>query len=288
MNLYRLPLKILKTTTNELNFTKAGRKALIFKREFKISSINYGEFLTWLVAHRGGAALEMENTQKAFDRAISCSVDGLECDLQLSKDGVPLLFHDRTLYKFKLYQKRIKQFTWSDIQSFKAKPYRKWKISGRDILSYENFLKRYRDQSRLFIELKSRKGDQIDGTSKKIIQSILEVHQKVKPLKETFFMSFDHNLMRQVSEVLPAYHHILLSENPKEISCRDLKSFFGVGLPLQKVNAEVVSKFHRRNLKVLVYTCNGPRQLQQMKKAGVDIIVSDRPDWVTQIWQELT
>ena len=49
------------------------------------------------IAHRGGAGLRPENTMAAFDHASSLGVDGLECDVRLSRDGVPVVFHDETL-----------------------------------------------------------------------------------------------------------------------------------------------------------------------------------------------
>lgn len=243
--------------------------------------------MVWLVAHRGGAALEMENTQKAFDRALKYPVDGLECDLQLSKDGVPLLFHDRSLYKFNLAQKRLKSYTFDEIRQFKIQPYRQWQISGQDILSYQAFLKRYKNQSKLFIEIKSRKGDRIDGTTNQLLKAMLKTHGQEKPKAQTVFMSFDHDLMKKVHLQLPKYQHIQLAEDPRELKSKYLDEYFGVGLPLQKVNLQLVSKYHQRGLKVLVYTCNGPRQLKKMKEAGVDIIVSDRPDWLVSAWESL-
>jgi glycerophosphoryl diester phosphodiesterase len=48
-------------------------------------------------AHRGGCALGPENTLAAFDLGIAAGADGLELDVHLSADGVPVVHHDRTL-----------------------------------------------------------------------------------------------------------------------------------------------------------------------------------------------
>ncbi|HXH06255.1 MAG TPA: glycerophosphodiester phosphodiesterase family protein, partial [Vicinamibacterales bacterium] len=48
-------------------------------------------------AHRGGAALAPENTIAAFDRGLACGADGLELDVRLARDGVPVVIHDATL-----------------------------------------------------------------------------------------------------------------------------------------------------------------------------------------------
>src|SRR3954470_1968495 len=48
-------------------------------------------------AHRGGSALRPENTIAAFDHGLSLGADGLELDVHLSRDGVVVVHHDRTL-----------------------------------------------------------------------------------------------------------------------------------------------------------------------------------------------
>jgi glycerophosphoryl diester phosphodiesterase len=48
-------------------------------------------------AHRGGAKLRPENTVLAFDHGLALGADGLEFDVHLSRDGVVVVHHDRTL-----------------------------------------------------------------------------------------------------------------------------------------------------------------------------------------------
>lgn len=48
-------------------------------------------------AHRGGAALAPENTIAAFDCGLRAGADGIELDVHLSADGIPVVLHDDTL-----------------------------------------------------------------------------------------------------------------------------------------------------------------------------------------------
>src|SRR3979411_1245889 len=48
-------------------------------------------------AHRGGSALAPENTMAAFANGLALPADGLELDVHLSRDGAPVVHHDRTL-----------------------------------------------------------------------------------------------------------------------------------------------------------------------------------------------
>src|SRR6058998_2336369 len=48
-------------------------------------------------AHRGGSALAPENTIEAFDNGLRLGANGIELDVRLSRDGVVVVHHDRTL-----------------------------------------------------------------------------------------------------------------------------------------------------------------------------------------------
>ena len=50
-----------------------------------------------VIAHRGNRAFAPENTVAAFAEAVALGADAVEFDVQLSRDGVPMVFHDSTL-----------------------------------------------------------------------------------------------------------------------------------------------------------------------------------------------
>lgn len=50
-----------------------------------------------ILAHRGYHAEFPENTLAAFDAAVTFGADGIETDVQVTRDGVPILFHDTTI-----------------------------------------------------------------------------------------------------------------------------------------------------------------------------------------------
>ncbi len=50
-----------------------------------------------IIAHRGASAVAPENTIRAFKKAIEVGADGIEFDVQLSRDGVPVIIHDDNL-----------------------------------------------------------------------------------------------------------------------------------------------------------------------------------------------
>lgn len=50
-----------------------------------------------VIAHRGGAPLDIENSLAAFEHGIEVGSDLIECDLRTSADGVVVLYHDATI-----------------------------------------------------------------------------------------------------------------------------------------------------------------------------------------------
>lgn len=48
----------------------------------------------WVIAHRGASGHAPENTLAAVARALELDADAIECDVHLSRDGVPVVFHD--------------------------------------------------------------------------------------------------------------------------------------------------------------------------------------------------
>jgi glycerophosphoryl diester phosphodiesterase len=63
----------------------------------RTSFFSYRRNTPLIFAHRGGCALGPENTLAAFDAGLAAGADGLELDVHLSADGIPVVHHDDTL-----------------------------------------------------------------------------------------------------------------------------------------------------------------------------------------------
>ena len=50
-----------------------------------------------IIGHRGASAVAPENTLVAFREAIAAGSDGIEFDVRLTRDGVPVIIHDDNL-----------------------------------------------------------------------------------------------------------------------------------------------------------------------------------------------
>lgn len=64
-----------------------------------------------IIGHRGASAVAPENTLSAFARAVREGADGIELDVRLSRDGVPVVIHDATLPRKQLRKRVVARTT---------------------------------------------------------------------------------------------------------------------------------------------------------------------------------
>jgi glycerophosphoryl diester phosphodiesterase len=64
-----------------------------------------------IIGHRGSSALAPENTMAAFARAMADGADGIEFDVRLASDGVPVVIHDASLRRVGLREDKVSLLT---------------------------------------------------------------------------------------------------------------------------------------------------------------------------------
>lgn len=91
-----------------------------------------------IFAHRGLVTLDSpdENTVPAFRAAVVAGADYIESDLQLTSDGVPVLFHDADLLRVAGLHKKISEVSWNDLQQIRL-------LRGGHIPRLEDVLKAF-------------------------------------------------------------------------------------------------------------------------------------------------
>src|SRR6185369_16925632 len=70
-----------------------------------------------IIGHRGASAVALENTIAAFEAAIAAGADGIEFDVRLSRDGVPVIIHDDTLSRTHGVRRRVVDLTAAELRS---------------------------------------------------------------------------------------------------------------------------------------------------------------------------
>ncbi|MGA4519585.1 glycerophosphodiester phosphodiesterase [Solibacillus silvestris] len=108
-----------------------------------------------IIAHRGFAGLAPENTMSAFSLASSFGSLSLECDVQMTSDGIPVVIHDSTVDRTTNGTGSIKNMTLAQLQSLDAGSKFSPFYSGTKIPTFDEFLKYAKGRSiRVYPEIK--------------------------------------------------------------------------------------------------------------------------------------
>lgn len=146
------------------------------------------------MAHRGWSGKAPENTMTAIRLALAePAIQGIEVDVQLSRDGVPILMHDFTLERTTNGTGLVKDHTLEELRKLDAGSWMNERFAGERIPTLEEALLAVKGRCTLNIELKATL-EMYPGLAEKVLE-LLEKHE----MKDQVYMtSFDHELIRHV------------------------------------------------------------------------------------------
>ena len=93
-----------------------------------------------LIGHRGVKAYAPENTASSLHMAADMGIKMVEFDVKLTKDGVPILFHDDDLMRINGSEQKIRDMTWQELQEVDVGSYLSESFAGEKILHLEDAL----------------------------------------------------------------------------------------------------------------------------------------------------
>lgn len=147
-----------------------------------------------VIAHRGFSARAPENTLSALAAAMDAGADAVEFDLQVTADGVPVLFHDDTLGRTTDGKGRIQEWSIAELRTLDAGTWFDPAFAGEEILELERALDLLAPWSgRLYPELKEvRVLDDVDR--------IVDAVAAFDLLDRTVFISMDWALLERARQ----------------------------------------------------------------------------------------
>ena len=241
---------------------------------------------TEVFAHRGASGYAPENTLDAFLLAIEQGADGIELDVQLSKDGVPVVIHDETVDRVTGQSGFVKDFTLHELKEM--------------VVLRERFAK-YRDAHiptlREVLDAVRPSGIAVNIELKTGIYWYPEIEQKVADLvkasgmeDKVIYSSFNHYSIQQIKKIVPdaetayLYSDVILNvEDYAENTGVD-----GLHPAVYHVKmADFLKEYLDSGLNVRVWTVNEKEDMEWLIRAGVTAIITNYPDKAVQIKEKL-
>lgn len=218
-----------------------------------------------IIAHRGASAELPENTLVAFRRALALGVDGIELDVRLTRDGVPVVFHDASLRRLTGVPGRLADLTWRALAALR--------VGGAEpIPRLTTVLRLVGNRALVQIEIKA-------GVD---VGPVIEAIRKAHALRRVIIASFDAGIVCEARRLAPSVRRMLISEGrltPANL-IRQLKRCGAAGLSVNHhavVSAGWIRSLQKQGYPVWVWTVNDGRRARRLASWGIDALLSDDP-----------
>jgi glycerophosphoryl diester phosphodiesterase len=230
---------------------------------------------TEIIAHRGASKLAPENTMFAFELAYILGAEGIETDVQLTKDNIPILIHDETLKRTTNGKGYVKDYTYEELKQLDAGSWFSSDFRSAKILTLDEFLSWIKPKNlSLNLELKNNKIDYNNLES--IVYRMVKKHCLEK---RTTISTFSPLSVTRLKTYQAELGIALLTSKPNSNLVDYAKSLGANALHIKYrlVNTSLIEKAHASNMAVRVYTVNRYRQMMNCFQEACDGIFTDVP-----------
>jgi glycerophosphoryl diester phosphodiesterase len=236
-----------------------------------------------VIAHRGDSRHCPENTLAAFDAALAQGADGIELDLQLSHDRIPVVYHDRTLAKAGLPQARVGELDLAHLKRLRPGARLSREYRGERIPTLQEVLDRYAGRTRLYVEIKARDGDLAAEGNRDLMTIAARRLQGSAPEGMIHLLCFDAALLDVAAAVAPRLPRVL-NLKPSLTLGRRLRERLA-DLAYLSCDVRTLTPRFGRAVRgaggaLLVYTCNTAAAVNRALAAGAHGVMADDPAWL--------
>lgn len=241
---------------------------------------------TRIFAHRGANREAAENTRSAFDKALECAIDGIETDIQLSRDEVAVLWHDRFLGKLGHPTQHIDDFTLAQLRAMNFSGHFSVTAQPEGIMSLQEFIDAYRARCSLLLEIKNRDWEATDRHEIKVRQTLDMVGEIGKP--SIMVSSFNLHSLIYAHQYKPGFPLVYNFEEEQTLDdaqrvLSEHPFLHGLCLPIATLDAAFIQLLRGLNKSIAVYTCNSDEEICKALDLEVDILISDIPQKALQL-----
>lgn len=237
---------------------------------------------TLLVAHRGGAGLAPENTLAAFQNAVVLGVPTVELDVRLSRDGVPVCFHDDRLDRVTGESGPVSE---RDVAALRAIAVTSGGFGGAfpdaRIPTLQEVLTALPSECRIMVELKAD-----PARAEELVARTLETVEAAGARERCRIISFDVDLLRRArASGLPLGP---ITGRDAEAALALAEELRAVSVHLQHglVNADLLRRARQSGFLVNAWTVNSAEEIRRLAALGVDEITTDYPDVARKALEE--
>lgn len=229
-----------------------------------------------IFAHRGFSGKYPENTMLAFRKAYETGCDGIELDVHLTKDGVPVIMHDESIDRTTNGSGYIRDYTYEELCRFDCWGAFPGKYEFQRIPTLEEYLDWVKDTDLITdMELKNSVY-YYQNMEEKVIDLIRKLHLEDRIL----FSSFNPVSMLKCKKLIPEIPAGFLMEtrmdNMGGFAKENGVEFYHPDISF--LTEEQVKECHEKGIGINVWTVNKKKHMRQMAEWKVDGIITNFPN----------
>jgi glycerophosphoryl diester phosphodiesterase len=236
-----------------------------------------------IIAHRGISQFAPENTLPSLNMAIDKSCGGIEFDVQLTKDLVPVIIHDETIDRTSTGKGYVKDYSLKELKNFDFGLWFNPIFKNITLPTLEEFFqvasqKNYKGL--INVELKNDLVEYI-GIEEKTINLI-----KLYGFSEQVLISsFNHKSLEIVKKISPQIKIGLLYDKKPlpEIDKLLSLSAYSANIRYVDFSKQLHNKLNQHNIKLFCYTINKQNEIKRLMTDGVDGFFTDNPDYANEL-----
>jgi glycerophosphoryl diester phosphodiesterase len=240
------------------------------------------------IAHRGASGCTPPNTLAAFKKAVELGADGVEFDVQLSADGVPVIIHDFTVDSTTDGSGRVAEMTLTQLKQLDAGSRFDPAFAGERIPTLEEALEAVGDRLLLDIELKDF--SLRDGGLEQAVVTQIEQHGLGD---RVLISSFNPFALRRAKRIAPHIPAGLLYGPRLSLPLR--RAWLAPLAPHEArhpehtmVDARYMAWARRRGYRVNTWTVHDPDEMRRLAGLGVEGIITPVPDLLRKVLENRT
>ncbi len=234
-----------------------------------------------IFAHRGACRAAPENTLAAFRAALDVGADGVELDVHLSSDGVPVVIHNAKVDATTDGTGWVSDLTLAQLKQLDAGSHFDVRFAGERIPTLEEVLVGVGGRLLVNIELKDQ-----DNRAEHLESSVVEVVQRVGMPARVWFSSFKPHALMQARQHAPDIPCALLY-GPLGWAGRlllPLTPHEALHPHLSMVSEASVRRAHERGLRVAAWTVDRMDLARTFADWGVDVLITNEPETLRALW----
>ena len=224
----------------------------------------------FLWAHRGASSIAPENTISAFEKAIGLGADGIELDVQCTRDDSVIVMHDLTVDRTTNGKGYVKDLTYEYIKSLDAGGWFSPSFAGEKVPTLSEVLEKFCGKALLVIELK--------GNDHLLPRKVINILKKYNAFENIILTSFNKFHLDSIKNIEPRIRVAInigaLNYDSRYLTYEFIN--FNGDMPF---DTGLIVFYKNKGINLVVYTINDINKILDLAKKGINIFITDYPQY---------